>query len=273
MLTINDNDAAPTFTIDDVTHNEGNAGTTAYTFTVTKTGSTALNATVNYATVDGTATAPSDFTAIGSTMLTFLPADTTKQFTVLVNGDTTVETDEAFTVHLSNAINATISDADGAGTITNDDTDVTLAVSPASVSEDGATNLVYTFTRNGVTSGALTVNFSVGGDATFGTDYSQTGAATFGATSGTVNFGAGNTTATVTIDPSADTTVEGDETAILTVTTGAGYNVASPSAATGTITNDDTDVIGGSFAGSGDLKTARPIWFTPSPARVVSAVR
>jgi hypothetical protein len=30
-------------------------------------------------------------------------------------------------VHLSNAINATISDADGAGTIINDDTDVTLA--------------------------------------------------------------------------------------------------------------------------------------------------
>src|SRR6185503_9695956 len=126
--------------------------------------------------------------------------------------------------------------------ITNDDTDVTLAVSPASVSEDGATNLVYTFTRNGVTSSALTVNFSVGGDATFGTDYTQTGAATFGATSGTVNFGAGNTTATVTIDPTADTTVEGNETAILTVTTGAGYNVASPSQATGTITNDDTDV-------------------------------
>jgi len=51
-----------------------------------------------------------------------------------------------------------------------------------------------------------------------------------------------NTTATVTIDPTADTTVEGNETAILTVTTGAGYNVASPSQATGTITNDDTDV-------------------------------
>jgi hypothetical protein len=48
------------------------------------------------------------------------------------------------------------------GTITEDDTDVSVAVSPASVSEDGATNLVYTFTRSGVTSGALTVNFSVG---------------------------------------------------------------------------------------------------------------
>ena len=76
--TISNDDSAPTFAIDDVTHNEGNAGTTSYTFTVTKTGSTALNATVDYATVAGTANAPSDFTAIGTTTLTFLPADTTK---------------------------------------------------------------------------------------------------------------------------------------------------------------------------------------------------
>ena len=54
-----------------------------------------------------------------------------------------------------------------------------MAVSPATVPEDGATNLVYTFTRTGDTTGALTVNFSVGGTATFNTDYTQTGAATF----------------------------------------------------------------------------------------------
>ena len=43
-----------------------------------------------------------------------------------------------------------------------------------STTEDGAGNLVYTFTRNGVTTGALTVNFSIGGTATFNTDYTQT---------------------------------------------------------------------------------------------------
>ena len=231
--------AVPTFTIDNVSHNEGNSGTTAYTFTVAKTGSTALNASVDYATVNGTAAAPSDFTAIPATTLTFLPADTTKQFTVFVNGDTAVEANEAFTAHLSNAVNATISNADGTGTITNDDTDVSVAVSPSSVAEDGTTNLVYTFTRNGVTSGALTVNFSVGGTATFGVDYTQSGAVTFGATSGTVTIGAGNTAAAVTIDPTPDLLFEPDETVILTVTAGPGYNVASPSTATGTITNDD----------------------------------
>ncbi len=118
----NVNVTAPAFSIDDVTHAEGDSGTTDYTFTITKTGSTAFNSTVDYATVDGTATSPSDFAALPATTLTFLPGETSKQFTVLVNGDTTVEPDEAFTARLSNASGATISDPDGTGAIENDDT-------------------------------------------------------------------------------------------------------------------------------------------------------
>jgi hypothetical protein len=57
-----------------------------------------------------------------------------------------------------------------------------------------------------------------------------------------VTFTAGSSTATVTIDPEADTTVEPDETVVLTVTTGIGYTVGSPSGATGTISNDDTSI-------------------------------
>jgi hypothetical protein len=85
------------------------------------------------------------------------------------------------------------SPSSASGTIVNDDTDVSVAVSPAAVAEDGPTNLVYTFTRNGVTSGALTVNFSVGGTANFGAspnDYTETGATTFTPTTGSVTFGA-----------------------------------------------------------------------------------
>nr|NCT65417.1 hypothetical protein [Microcystis aeruginosa G13-01] len=119
---------------------------------------------------------------------------------------------------------------------------ITLAVSPSSVTEDGTTNLVYTFTRNGVTTNPLTVNYTVGGTATFNTDYSQIGAASFTATTGTVNFLAGSSTATVTVDPTADTTFETDETVILTLASGTGYTVGTPDAATGTITNDDTSV-------------------------------
>jgi hypothetical protein len=125
------------------------------------------------------------------------------------------------------------------------DSTVTVAVSPLAVDEDGATNLVYTFTRAGFTATPLTVNFSIGGTADFGAspdDYTQTGAATFTPPTGTVNFTAGSSTAMVTINPEADATSEPDETVILTVTSGTDYIVGSPSSATGTITNDDAVV-------------------------------
>ena len=128
------------------------------------------------------------------------------------------------------------------GTITNDDATVSVAVSPASVAEDAAANLVYTFTRSGATAAALTASFTVAGSATFGTDYAQSGAAGFSASTGTVTFAAGAATALVTLNPTVDTTVESDETAILTVTSGSGYTAGAPTAATGTITNDDTTV-------------------------------
>ncbi|TRT49656.1 MAG: hypothetical protein EWV85_16960, partial [Microcystis aeruginosa Ma_QC_C_20070703_M131] len=119
---------------------------------------------------------------------------------------------------------------------------ISLAVSPSSVTEDGTTNLVYTFTRNGVTTNPLTVNYTVDGTATFSTDYTQTGAATFTSTTGTVNFLAGSSTATVTVDPTADTTVETDETVALTLAAGTGYIIGTTNAVTGTILNDDISV-------------------------------
>src|SRR5206468_442428 len=103
----------------------------------------------------------------------------------------------------------------------------------------GATNLLYTFARSGDLGAALTINFVVGGTATFGIDYTTSGAASFGASPGTVTFAAGESAATVTVDPTADTTVEPDETVVLTVAAGSGYTIGSPTTATGTITNDD----------------------------------
>ena len=117
--------------------------------------------------------------------------------------------------------------------------EVTVTVTPGAVTEDGTTNLLYTFTRSVAYASALTVNFSVGGTAAYGTDYTQTGAASFAAASGTVIIPAGQTTAQVTIDPTPDTTVEPDETVLLTVTAGTGYTIGTPAGATGTVLNDD----------------------------------
>src|SRR6185369_7900671 len=123
-----------------------------------------------------------------------------------------------------------------------DEPDVTVAVSPSSVLEDGPDNLVYTFTREGPTTSALTVNFSVSGIASSTTDYALTGAATFDGTNGTLTIPIGSSTAALTINPTTDSTVEADETVIVNVTAGTGYDVGIPGSATGTITNDDTDV-------------------------------
>ncbi|MGC8454483.1 MAG: bluetail domain-containing putative surface protein, partial [Cylindrospermopsis raciborskii] len=97
----------------------------------------------------------------------------------------------------------------------------------------------YTFTRTGVISNALTVNYKVGGSATIGTDY--TGISTAGTTK-TVTFAANSSTATVTIDPTADTTVEENETVILTLAAGSGYTIWTTTAVTGTITNDSNSM-------------------------------
>jgi Ca2+-binding RTX toxin-like protein len=122
--------------------------------------------------------------------------------------------------------------------------------------------MVFTFTRTGITSGALTVNFSVGGTAQYappGGDYQTDNPLTFSTTSGTVTFLAGSSTATVTADPFGDADLEPNETVILTVTAGAGYTVGSPNSATGTILNDDnqppTIAVGYGQCGSGNTGT------------------
>jgi hypothetical protein len=127
--TIQDDDAAPVFTISDVILVEGNSSTTDFIFTVTRTGPTALTATVGYATANGTTDSATGGVACDAGIdyvsqngsLTFAPTDTTMMITIPVCGDTLNEAPEIFLVNLSNAINATIGDNQGLATITNDD--------------------------------------------------------------------------------------------------------------------------------------------------------
>ncbi|MCM0593060.1 MAG: Calx-beta domain-containing protein [Gloeotrichia echinulata DEX184] len=224
-------------------------GTTNLVYTFTRTGVTTNALTVNY-NVGGTATFNSDYTQIGAASftattgtITFAAGSSTATLTIDPTADTTVETDETVALTLATGTGYNIGTTTAVtGTILNDDTSVTLAVTPSSVAEDGTTNLVYTFTRTGVTTNALTVNYNVGGTATFNNDYTQIGAASFTTTTGTITFAAGSSTATLTIDPTADTTVETDETVALTLATGTGYNIGTTTAVTGSILNDDTSV-------------------------------
>ncbi len=111
----------PAIAISDVSLAEGNAGQTAFVFTVRLTEASSREVSIKYSTANGTAkTGNGDFVGKSGT-LKFAPGETTKTITVLVNGDSRRESDEQFFVNLRGARNATIIDAKGIGTILNDD--------------------------------------------------------------------------------------------------------------------------------------------------------
>ena len=82
----------------------------------------------------------------------------------------------------------------------------------------------------------ITVNYSVGGTANNNGPDPDYGPVLLGS----VVIPAGQTSATVSITPVQNATVQGGETAILTATSGANYTVGSPSSATVTISNNNT---------------------------------
>ena len=86
-MTITDDDAAPTISINDVTAAE-NAGTTNLVATLSVASERTI--TVDYATSDDTASAGSDYTA-GSGTITFAPGVTTQNVPIAIISDTTDE--------------------------------------------------------------------------------------------------------------------------------------------------------------------------------------
>ena len=147
--TITDDDTPPALSVNNVTVTEGNSGTVNATFNVTLDEPSGQTVNVDYATADGTATAPADYTATSDT-LTFAPGQTLEQVSVTVNGDLIDESDETFTLNLSNASNATIADGTGVGTITDDDGQPSLSVNDVTVTEgnSGTTNATFTVTMS-----------------------------------------------------------------------------------------------------------------------------
>ncbi|HEY0430095.1 MAG TPA: Calx-beta domain-containing protein [Pyrinomonadaceae bacterium] len=234
ILTIVDDDPTPSLSINDVSVTEGSAGTVNATFTVSLSAASGQTVSVNFATADGTATAPSDYVA-GSGSVTFNAGETSKQISVAVNGDTVVEGNETFSVNLSGATNAVISDAQGIGTIVNDDAGgaIQFSASTATVGE-GAGGISLTVTRTGGAASGVSINFgTANGTATGGVDYT--------ATSGTLTFAANETSKTIIVPILEDALVEGNEnfTVNLTSPTG-GATLGTPASLTVTITDNDT---------------------------------
>jgi phospholipase C len=110
----------PSIRIGDANTPEGNSGTHGLSFKVTMSRASTIPVSVQWATADGSATAPSDYIAASGT-LTFAPGQTTKPITVLVKGDKIKEPNEVFFVLLHSPVGATIADPNGTGGILNDD--------------------------------------------------------------------------------------------------------------------------------------------------------
>ncbi|HOB50133.1 MAG TPA: cellulase family glycosylhydrolase [Mycobacterium sp.] len=102
----------------------GGSGTSLSSFTVTLAAPSSQTVTVQYATMNGTATAGADYAASSGT-LTFAPGETQKTIAVAVKSDSLTEGTENFHVMLSNPTGATLTDAMGMGTITDRPTDGT----------------------------------------------------------------------------------------------------------------------------------------------------
>ncbi len=115
---------APTsLKIADASITEPDSGTASMTFTITATPVPTATVTVVAKTVNGSATAPSDFTALpaaGQTV-TFAAGQATRTVTVPIVGDLLREPNESFTVTLSSPVGATIADGSGLGRIRNND--------------------------------------------------------------------------------------------------------------------------------------------------------
>lgn len=128
---------APTLPVVDVGNasiSEGNVGTKVLNFSVTlSSAAPAGGVTLTYSTANGSATAGSDYVAVVAGTVVIAPGASTGNLPVTINGDTTIEPDETFTVTITGALNATLGAATATGTILNDDAVVAIAVTPVPV--------------------------------------------------------------------------------------------------------------------------------------------
>ena len=188
--------------------------------------------TIQVMTADGTAAAGSDYAALNQTV-TLTPGLPLQLFSVSVTGDTRFENAETFVVNLTSPTNAIIADAQGVGTITNDDAMPTVSINDVSVTEAiretvSATLMVSLSAASGL---ATSVEFATAdGTAVAGSDYT--------AQSGTLVFAPGETSNSVTVPVLADRLVEANETFVV--------NLSAPSNASfgdnqglGTILDND----------------------------------
>ena len=195
--------------------------------------------TVDYATADDGAVAGSDYTAASGT-LTFAPGETVKTVVVDITDDATAEGIERFALNLSDASNATIVDGQGIAVIApNDATAVAvprLSVADVVVGEsDGYVDVVVSLSAPGTQ--VVTVNY-----ATYNSTAVISNSADATAVSGSLSFAVGETSKTVRMAITDDSTAERFEHFVFTLSSAINATLADASAMVA-IVDDDTPVL------------------------------
>jgi hypothetical protein len=220
---------APSLAVSDAMVTEGDSGTKNALFTVSLSAASAGPVTVDYATVDGSAKAPGDYAATSGT-LTFAPGELSKQVAVAVVGDTLDEPHETYSLELSNPSGATLGDARGAGTVLDNDPQVSLSVDDVSAAE-GNQSAGFTVSLSHESGKIVTVAYATGdGTAAAPDDYA--------ARSGTLVFLAGETSKTISVALVDDALAEPDETFTVTLSSVVNASLADGQGV-GTILDDD----------------------------------
>ncbi len=200
--------------------------------------------TVNY-TISGTATEGSDYTALSGSVSIPNGAQSATITVVPIN-DTAVEPVETVIVTLASGTGYNIgSPSNATVSITSEDISplpsISVSASDSSASESPLDNGIFTVSLPSVNTGtAITVNYTISGTATEGSDYT--------ALSGSVSIPNGAQSATIIVVPINDIEVEPAETVIVTLASGTGYAVGSPSNATVNISSEDTTPSGTNIA-------------------------
>ncbi|MGD9719884.1 MAG: beta strand repeat-containing protein [Pirellulales bacterium] len=234
---LNDDGAHFSFSPTVVSQPEGDSGPTLFVFTVTIGEADPENThTVAFNTVDGTATvANSDYQAQSGT-LTFAPNVTSQTVTVIVNGNTTDEENETFTVVLSApSAGSTIMSGTATGTIENDDEAPLVTIGNVTQAEGtgSPSSFVFSVSLSAASDKEITVVYNTADISASGADYT--------AASGTLTFAPGTTSQLVTIAVNGDVLDENDETFSVNLTAPVNATLGTASTGTGTITDDDAE--------------------------------
>jgi hypothetical protein len=233
IVRITDNDGPPSISIGDLSAAEGNTGDTLFNVPVTVSTPSEKSIVVQYTTVAGTATPNVDY-RFTQAVYTLPVGQATGAVPVNVIGDNTVEPNENFSVQLSDPLNATINDANGAVAITNDDVGGTVQFSAGTFAGNETAGLIpVTISRSGGIGGGVSVRFRTqAGTATPGQDYVENVT--------TVQFAENETSKTVQVEVLRDDLDEPDETLNVSLDQPSGVAIGAQSTAVVTIVDFET---------------------------------